>query len=138
MDILNDGERFVGEWLHTAMGTRYEIEDPDQLLIGFAHFSGQERSPYDLFVNKAGAIDLPVAKVIHDGTGISVEDALEILGPNGFHGALDGIEGGVWVLESNGRFNTIAKFVKHDKVDGKYMSGVTNAGEVINYIGVPF
>lgn len=61
-----------------------------------------------------------------------------MLGTNGFRDAKDGIEGAVWVLETHGEFNAIAKFVVPDKVDGKYLSGITNRSDVLNYKGSDF
>ena len=136
--MLREDERLVGEWLHTAMGTRYHIEDPDRLLLGFALFDGKRRVPYDAFARRCDDFGIPRAHVLSDGPGIPIEEALRLLGPSGHHGALDGIEGAVWVLESQGEFNAITKFVTHDKIDGKYMSGVTNAPDVVNYFGPAF
>lgn len=137
-EMLSDGERIVGEWMHTAMGTRYEIEDPEKLLIGFALFDGTRRLPYDAFVERCEKHGIQMAHLIADGAGISAEEAMSLLGPHGFHGALDGVEGAVWVMETNGEFNAIAKFVKSDKIDGKYMSGITEEPDVINYVGPEF
>nr|WP_250807108.1 RNA ligase family protein [Neorhizobium tomejilense] len=138
MDLLDDDERLVGEWLHTAMGTRFEIADPDDLLAGFAMFGGRRRLPYDEFAQRTGRLGLRRAHLLSDGDGISIDRALELLGESGHHGALDGAEGAVWVMETNGEFNAIAKFVKADKVDGKYMGGITGGGDVVNYVGLPF
>jgi len=134
-DLLSEGERIVGEWLHTAMGTRYEIEDPDRLFVTFAMFAERQRLPFDVFAARNDGVGLPRAHVISDGEGVAVGDVMSALGENGFHGALDGVEGAVWVLETAGEFNAIAKFVKADKIDGKYMSGVTGLPEVVNYRG---
>jgi hypothetical protein len=137
-ELLGDHERLVGEWLHTAMGTRFEISDPDDLLAGFAMFGGQKRLPYDEFAERTGKLDLRRAKLLSDGPGISIDRAMELVGENGHHGALDGAEGAVWVMETNGEFNSIAKFVRADKVDGKYMGGITGGADVVNYVGPAF
>lgn len=137
-ELLADDERLVGEWMHTAMGTRFEIADPDQLLAGFALFGDRKRLPYDEFVERTARFGLERARLLSDGPGLSVEDALSLLGENGHHGALDDAEGAVWVLETKGEFNNIAKFVKPGKVDGKYMSGITGGPDVVNYTGPAF
>ena len=136
--VLDDGERIVGEWLHTAMGTRFEIADPDQLLVGFALFGGKQRQPYDEFASRCSVAGLPRARVLSDGPGIGIPEAMALLGESGHHGAMDDPEGAVWVMETDGAFNNIAKFVRSDKVDGKYMSGFTGKGEVVNYVGPAF
>jgi hypothetical protein len=136
--MLAEGERIVGEWLHTAMGTRYHITDPDQLLIAFAIFGGRQRVGYDEFMERCDRAGLPRAHVLSDGKGIGSDEAMELLGNDGFHGALDGVEGAVWVMETDGAFNAIAKFVKADKVDGKFIAKITGDPDVINYQGPAF
>lgn len=136
--ILEEGERIVGEWMHTAMGTLYEIVDPDMLFIAFALFREQQRASYDEFAWRCDSNGLLRAHVISDGPGIKIDEVMKLLGEKGFHGALDGVEGAVWVQETDGAFNSIAKFVKADKIDGKYMSGVTGREDVINYRGPEF
>jgi hypothetical protein len=54
-DILDEGDRIAGEWMHTAMGTRYHIEDPDDLFLSFALINGKTRQPYDEFGAQDGA-----------------------------------------------------------------------------------
>ncbi|MCS4088906.1 RNA ligase family protein [Rhizobium sp. BK176] len=139
--FLGEGERVVGEWLHTAMGTRYDIVDPDQLFVSFALFHDRfstDRAIYDEFRSRTDAAGLPRAALISEGPAIGIEEVLEKLGERGFHGAVDGIEGAVWIMETNGEFNGVAKYVKADKVDGKYISNITQAGDVVNYRGPSF
>lgn len=136
--FLGEGERVVGEWLHTAMGTRYDIVDPDELLVAFSIFGGRDRIPFDEFRLRCDGDGLPRARVLSEGAGITPEEAMALLGENGFHGALDGVEGAVWVMETNGEFNGIAKYVKADKVDGKYIARITEGEDVVNYRGPAF
>jgi hypothetical protein len=139
--FLGEGERVVGEWLHTAMGTRYDIVDPDQLFVSFALFHSTlsiERATYDEFRSRTDVIGLPRAALISEGPAIGIEAALAELGERGFYDAIDGIEGAVWIMETNGKFNGVAKYVKADKVDGKYISNISGAGEVVNYRGPAF
>lgn len=133
--ILRDGERLVGEWLHTAMGSLYRIEDPEELLVGFAIVDGQTRRPYDDFSRRMLELGHPKAKVLSDGPQVSIEEAMNTLGEHGFHGSLDGPEGAVWVHERDGVFSAIAKYVRHDKVDGRYLPNISGNAEVVNYVG---
>jgi hypothetical protein len=76
-----------------------------------------------------GQIDLPMAELIHDGDAISVEAVLEKLGPNGSHGSIDPVEGAVWRVERNGQVDFLAKWVRPDKIDGKYLVGINGVTE---------
>lgn len=134
-EMLAEGERLCGEWLHTAMGTLYRIDDPDQLFVGFSIIGGQQRIPYDDFAARCRKFDRPTAHVLSDGPPLPVETALEMLGEKGFHGALDGTEGVVYLHEKKGRFCAIGKYVKQGKVDGRHMSSITGGGDVVNYVG---
>lgn len=136
--LLNDDERVVGEWLHTAMGTLYDIYNPEDLFPVFTIFRGKKRIPYEEFTHRCEKLGVQMVPLLSRGAGISVETALDLLGTNGFRDAKDGIEGAVWVLETDGEFNAIAKFVVPHKVDGKYLSGITNQGDVLNYKGPDF
>jgi hypothetical protein len=140
-ELLSDGERIVGEWLHTAMGTRYDIVDPELLFISFAIFRDRERIVYDDFRARTEAAGIPRAALISEGPGIGTDEVMGILGARGFHDAIDGVEGAVWSMETNGKSNGIAKFVKADKVDGKYMATIEGdvvGIDVVNYRGPAF
>ena len=137
-DMLMNGERLAGEWLYTAMGTRYKISDPDKLLVGFSIINAKGRIPYDDFTSRLDQAEMLRAHVLSDGAAVSIEDTMKNLGEDGFHGALDGVEGAVWVHEAKGKFQSIAKFVKHDKIDGKYMPSISGEEEIVNYIGPEF
>ena len=123
LGALSDGQRMAGEWLAQAHGTRYAIDDEDELFVAFAVIDGKQRLPHDearAIMNRAGVRG---AHVIRYGSPVSVDEVMEALGPSGFHRALDPVEGAVWVCERNGVFDFIAKFVKSDKADGKFLPG---------------
>jgi hypothetical protein len=56
------------------------------------------------------------------GDPISVNEALDTLGEHGKHGATEQIEGAVWRVERKGMVDYLCKYVRPDKVDGKYLS----------------
>ena len=62
---------------------------------------------------------------------ISVDAAMDLLGVNGFHGAQEQIEGAVWRVERRGVFDFMAKFVRLDKVDGKYLETITGLPPIV-------
>jgi hypothetical protein len=122
------GWRISGEWMAVAHGTIYQQNDP---LIGFDVFDAKNKR---ILHDEARAIfaenSIIGAHVLSDGPPVSVDDALAILGEKGFHGAQEQIEGAVWRVERRGVFDFLAKFVRHDKQDGKYLSSVTGKDPV--------
>ncbi|PSH62176.1 hypothetical protein CU103_20285 [Phyllobacterium sophorae] len=50
-DILVDGERTIGERLHTT-GTRYPIIDPEKLICSVFDYAKHDRIPYDDFAKR--------------------------------------------------------------------------------------
>ena len=127
---LADGERVPGEWLQVAHGTVYDIREDDDLFVPFDVFVPvkgrnlpERRLPHDEQRERLASMGLRGAHVLSDGPAVSVDQALALLGENGFHGAAEPAEGVVYRLETNGAFNFIAKFVRAGKLDGKYIFG---------------
>lgn len=127
--VLNPGERLVGEWMNVATGTIYAL--PHEPFVPFDLFNGKDRMPFDLMRERAYFSGLPIANIISDGPPIPVQDALALAGDLGAHGAQEIIEGCVWRVESRGRFDFLAKFVRHEKIDGKYLPGLHGNTEYI-------
>jgi hypothetical protein len=130
-EIIQPGQRIVGEWLAQAHGTRYKINKaypwaPFDLMVG------KDRFPYDELIEVVGqTFKLP--HLIHFGGAISIENALLQLGTKGQHGAIDDQEGAVWRVESNGKFNFLAKYVKPEKQDGIYLPEISGKDAVWNW-----
>lgn len=125
--LLGEGERCVGEWLAQAHGTRYNL--PHEPFVIFDIMRGSDRLPWGEVVGRCTDFILP--HEIHTGA-ISVEDAMAKLG-QGFHGAIDEVEGAVWRVERNGEFDFMAKFVRPDKQDGKYLPEISMQPEIWNW-----
>jgi hypothetical protein len=106
-----------------AHGTIYTVTDP---FIAFDITEGGIRIPYDDFLNHCSNMDVISAHLVSDGPPVSVEYALEKLGEFGHHGAQETIEGAVWKVERKGSFDFMAKYVRSDKIDGKYIPEFTN------------
>ncbi|TBE87817.1 RNA ligase family protein [Rhizobium ruizarguesonis] len=138
LDLLMDDERVVGEWVHTATGTRYHIVDPNDLFVSFSIMRMHDRIPYDDFAKRIDEAAFLRAHVLHDGGPLPIDTMLTLLGESGFHGALDGAEGAVWLHENESKFSAIAKYVKQTKTDGRYLSRNTGGDDVLNYHGVAF
>jgi len=121
--VLREGERLCGEWLALAHGTIYDL--PHEPFVAFDLMQNDVRLPYDEFLERLNG-DFITPRLIHRGGAFSVKAMLEQLEPSG-HGARDGAEGAVWRVE---RFDVkrkrkvvdfLAKYVRADKVDGKYL-----------------
>ena len=55
------------------------------------------------------------------------------LGDHGYHGAIEPVEGVVWRVERNGKFDFMCKYVRPDKVDGSYLESQTGEDAVWNW-----
>ena len=133
--LLEPGERVVGEWLGMAAGTRY---DPSHAgfapFIAFDLFRDGKRVLTDEFRSRVEGAGLKIAHVIHDGpTGMSICDAMLALGENGFHGAIDPVEGAVWRVEREGKVDFLTKFVRLDKTDGKYFPNISGLDPIWHF-----
>ncbi len=129
--MLQDGERLVGEWLLQAHGTRYKLTH--EPFVVFDLMTGNERLPYEQFLERVWPGDFTTPHLLHIGEAISIDKVLEILGDYGYHGAIDRVEGAVWRVERNKLIDRhsgkreqvvdfLAKYVRPDKVDGIYLS----------------
>lgn len=118
--LLEPGERLAGEWLAQAHGTRYLITNPDRAFVAFDIMrDGHKRATWDEIWERCSSIPLQLAYPVHIGSALPVDEALDLIGA-GVHGALDPVEGAVWRVERDGRVDFLAKYVRHDKVDGLY------------------
>jgi len=133
--ILADGERIAGEWMLQAHGTRYRIDNPADLFVAFSIIGPNGRIPHDEFAARVDEVGIRRAHVISDGPAMSQAEAVAALGAYGFHEALEQPEGAVWVLETGGEFNAIAKHVIPEKVDGKYLASIFGGEDIWNYSG---
>lgn len=116
--MLEDGQRCVGEWLAQAHGTRYNL--PHEPFVAFDIMHNKTRLTYEETLQKCENHGIVTPYTFHIGSPLSIEQALKKLG-HGQHGALDPIEGAVWRVERKGEVDFLAKFVKHDKIDGVYL-----------------
>lgn len=118
-DFLRPGERVCGEWLAQAHGTRYDLRHDPFVAFDIMR-NGHERACWSEMKERIGA-RFPLPAVLHEGGPCSIERALAELGEHGHHGALDPVEGAVWRVERKGTVDFLAKYVRHGKVDGKYL-----------------
>lgn len=117
--VLKEGERIVGEWLIQAHGTKYNL--PHEPFVAFDIIKNTQRKTREVFWNRINDIFV-VPKIIHyNNFPFNIEQALQNILVSG-HGAIDSVEGAVWRVERHNKVDFLAKYVRHDKVDGLYLS----------------
>lgn len=116
--LLEPGERVVGEWLAMAHGTRYDLSERDPF-VAFDIMRLDKRVLTDDFYERVGdtfavpdCIEGPAEPLV----AIAVLDS---------YGSLDGPEGVVYRVEGRKGIDFLAKWVRPDKVDGKYFDEET-------------
>jgi hypothetical protein len=133
-EFLAEGERLCGEWLAQAHGTRYTLaHDP---FVPFDIMTGTDRANYESFSRRAAQAGFTLPKLLSIGPQVSVDRALALLcadGANGFHGALDPVEGAVWRVERQGKVDFLGKYVRPEKKDGCYLPELSNQPPVWNW-----
>lgn len=136
LDVLEDGEWLVGEWLAQAHGTRYALVG--EPFVAFDIFVGGERALYSATFDRCVGL-LDTARTWVSGESIGVEQAYRFvnMSPNdGFYGrksAIEPVEGVVYRVEREGKVDVLAKWVKPDKIDGKYLPEVSGKPAVWNW-----
>jgi hypothetical protein len=123
LEMLDDGQRLVGEWMAQAHGTRYAL--PHGPFAAFDLMDGDKRLPFAALSARCVVYKIPMPKLLHIGAPISVERAMELHG-DGDHGG-DEPEGVVYRVERRGEFDFMAKWVRPDKIDGKYLPDIEGA-----------
>lgn len=141
-DFLEPGERVCGEWLALAHGTIYKLPHGPFVAFDLIRDCDRVRSaedPTGCRIPRLCLADfdrrcnhLPTPHVLHVGGACSIDRALSLLNP-AIHGAQEPIEGCVWRVECEGRVDIIAKYVRPDKVDGKYLPEMSGAAPIWNW-----
>lgn len=127
--VLNEGERLVGEWLIQAHGTRYRL--PHEPFVAFDLMQKNVRLNYHDFLLRVLPCGFTVPRLIHIGQAFTLPSVVEKLESSG-HGAIDTVEGAVWRIERKGVVDFLVKYVRPDKVDGKYLSEISGREAVWN------
>lgn len=148
MNVLKNGERLVGEWLMQAHGTRYRlgVHSPDyhSPFVPFDLMVGHTRLPYGVFWHRVAPLFQIPACLRYGDKAMSIEEAMESLGEFGHHGAMDPAEGAVWRVERKkptGKkgekvhvVDFLVKYVRPDKVDGKYLPEISGEEAIWNWM----
>lgn len=127
--LLNEGDRVCGEWLVQAHGTIYEL--PHEPFVVFDLISKNKRLTYHNFLLRVLPLGFIVPNLIHIGQSFSLDKALKKIELSG-HGAIDDVEGVIYRVERGDQVDFLTKFVKHSKVDGKYLPEFNNGESIWN------
>jgi hypothetical protein len=118
-DLLNEGERVCGEWLLTAVGTKYNL--PHEPFVAFDLIHGKTRYAYHQFVARLAYSGFTLPQCLSMGQPLDIESAMTMLEVSA-HGALEPVEGAIWRVERRSEVDFLCKYVRGDKVDGKYLN----------------
>lgn len=122
--LLNPGERVVGEWLAQAHGTIYDLNH--EPFVVFELFRDKRRVLQKEFLQRVDERFETPRLLYLDTTGtmttIGIEEAVKRLDNKwSYHGAIEEAEGAVWRIERDDKVDFLCKYVRHDKIDGKYL-----------------
>jgi hypothetical protein len=130
-NFLGKGERICGEWLAQAHGTIYHnLKEP---LYLFDLFRDNKRVDKVEYITRLADCGLWFAPIIHHGDPITTENAMRYLGTDGCAKAEGGPEGLVYRIYRNCKFDYLCKYVRVDKVDGKYLPEISGKEPIWNY-----
>jgi len=130
LDLLNPGERCVGEWLAQAHGTIYELWHEPYVI--FDIMRDTKRETWDAVSYRCSKKNFITPGTIHIGSVCSIANAMNLIG-SGYHGALGGPEGVVWRVERRGKVDFLAKYVRPDKIDGCYLPEYSGKQAIWNW-----
>lgn len=112
--------RIVGEWCIQAHGTLYDITGESPFVAFDIFDEKNNRIPYLKFRDICVRESIPMVALLHIGQPVSINQAIKLLGA-GHYGSPDKPEGVVYRMERENKVDFLAKWVRHDKEDGKYM-----------------
>jgi len=124
-DFVHEGCSLSGEWLGLAHGTIYDLAGRSPF-VAFDLFDERgERMLFDDFCSIVPP-DVATPPLVSQGNqAVAVSWALTKLGEQGAYGATEPIEGVVYRCERLGKVEFLAKYVRPDKADGKYLTDVS-------------
>jgi len=120
---LPDGWRVVGEWCIMAHGTIYDISGESPFVAFDIVNQEDERITYIDFIKICSKYSIPTVPLLHIGQAVSIKNAVKLMG-SGHYGKPDKPEGFVCRVEREGKVDFLAKWVRHDKEDGKYLDNI--------------
>ena len=128
-EFLKEGERLVGEWMYQACGTIYDL--PHEPFVAFDIMTKHNRTCYHDFLLRVLPYGFTVPKLVHIGAALSLKQAIKGIETSG-HGAIDPVEGVVYRCERDNKVSFLAKWVRPDKQDGKYLPELSGGDTILN------
>lgn len=140
-ELLDEGERVVGEWLNLAHGTRYNLKNREPFVVFDIMVGSKRMILQDLVQRNLDRLgvddDFFLAPFLEWGP-LDIPSALSYLEKNeygtyGFYGAIDPPEGAVWRIERKGEVDFLCKFVRPDFEPGKYLPEISGEDPIWNW-----
>jgi hypothetical protein len=120
---LPEDWRICGEWCIMAHGTLMDIRN-EEPFVAFDIFNEKnERILFLDFYALCKTNGVQMVPVLHVGQPIGIKNAIKLL-DDGHYGKPEKPEGCVWRCEREGRVDFLAKWVRSDKEDGKYLDEI--------------
>lgn len=117
--FLQEGWRVCGEWCIQAHGTKYDITNEEPFRAFDIFDDNNKRLVWARVLVISGAYGIPLVPLLHIGQPISIKNAVKLMGKG--HYGKGKPEGVVYRVEREGKVDFLAKWVRADKEDGKYM-----------------
>lgn len=123
-DLLEEGERLVGEWMYQAHGTIYQIKHEPIVFFDLFDPSNQRKTYEEL--KGLGLDPLFLPRLLHEGDPIAVEALIPVLNEKTpYIYPLDSNpEGMVYRVERHGQVDFLAKWVRKDYEPGRFIINV--------------
>lgn len=119
-DWLPNDFRICGEWLIQAHGTLYDITNEQPFVVFDIFDNFNNRILYLNMMKFCFKYDIQTVPLLHIGQPCKIEHAIKLL-DNGHYGKPEKPEGFVYRCERENKVDFLAKWVRSDKEDGKYL-----------------
>jgi hypothetical protein len=117
---IPEGFRICGEWCIQSHGTIYDITNESPFVAFDIIDQNNKRITFFEFYGICKKYDIPMVPILHIGQPISISNAVKLLG-KGHYGNPEKPEGCVYRVERDNKVDFLAKWVRSDKEDGKYL-----------------
>jgi ATP-dependent RNA circularization protein (DNA/RNA ligase family) len=121
-DLLNEGERIVGEWMIQAHGMRYIVPKENPIIFFDIFTPHNTRKIQPELIHLTYLHDLHTARLLHFGGSVKVSDVMIKLNWKTENFKSEGDpEGMVYRVERHGKVDFLAKWVRENYPTGQYL-----------------